>query len=288
MALRHESPGGDVREANFPWPATDVPAGDAARDLDLLARQVRDVCPGGPGALTGVGIAVPATLDPAGTVTAWPNRPGWIGTDLRAALGGIFGGVPVDCADDGDLAALAEARAAGCADLLYLGVGTGIGGGIVLDGRLLPGTRHGSCEVGHLVVDRGGARCGCGRRGCVQAVASGPATLRRAALARNAAVTAPELGRAVRDGVPWAVDAVRESAAALAAAAIGVGELLRPSLVLVGGGFAAGVPELTAMVAEETARLARPGHPAPPVRPALLGGVSSLYGAVELARGLTA
>jgi kanosamine 6-kinase len=229
-------------------------------------------------------VAMPATLDAAGVVTAWPNRPGWTGADLGGALRGIFGATRVACADDGDLAALAEAHAADRPDLLYLGVGTGVGGGIVLGGRLLPGPSRGSCEIGHLIVDRSGARCDCGRRGCVQSVASGPAVLRRAARARGTEVTFAELARALADGTGWAADAVREACAALAAAAVGVSELLRPALVVVGGGFADGLPGFTAMVAEEAARLARPGHPPPPVEPARLGGSSSLHGAVLLAK----
>ncbi|WP_432445702.1 ROK family protein [Streptomyces rapamycinicus] len=94
------------------------------------------------------------------------------------------------------------------------------------------------------------------------------------------------LREAVRDGRQWAVAALRESGRALATAVTGVCELVHPSLVLIGGGFAAVMPELVAMVAERTKALERPGHPLPPVRPATLGGLSSLHGAVLLARGL--
>ncbi|WP_256918618.1 ROK family protein [Streptomyces hilarionis] len=285
VALRAEHTDGTVREAGFRWPSpADAPVRPAA-DLDLLARQVRDLCAGVPDGLAGVGLAMPATLDAAGTVTAWPNRPAWTGLDLRGALREVFGTAQVRCADDGDLAALAEARAANRPDLLYLGVGTGVGGGIVLGGRLLPGPSRGSCEVGHLLVDRSGELCDCGRRGCVQSVASGPAVLRRAARARGAEVTFPELAQGFADGTPWAADAVREGCAALAAAAVGVAELLGPALVVVGGGFADGLAGFTETVAAETARLARPGFAPPPVESARLGGLSSLHGAVLLARG---
>ncbi|WP_328336478.1 ROK family protein [Streptomyces violaceus] len=285
VALRAEHTDGIVREAGFRWPrATGGPV-HAAADLDLLARQVRELCAAVPDELAGVGVAMPATLDAAGVVTAWPNRPGWTGLDLGGALREVFGTAEVVCADDGDLAALAEAHAAGRADLLYLGVGTGVGGGIVLGGRLLPGPSRGSCEIGHLIVDRSGELCDCGRRGCVQSVASGPAVLRRAARARGTEVTFPELVKALADGTSWAADAVREGCAALAAAAVGVGELLRPAAVVVGGGFADALPGFTETVGAETARLARPGFPPPPVEPARLGGLSSLHGAVLLAKG---
>ncbi|WP_284709479.1 ROK family protein [Streptomyces malaysiensis] len=292
VALRLEHDDLGISESSFRWPEPDgtdamtSTSGGATRDLDLLARHIRELCAGRPERLTGVGVAMPATLDATGTVTAWPGRPSWAGVDLRGALSALFGHAEVRCADDGDLAALAEAHEARCPDLLYLGVGTGIGGGIVLNGKPVPGVGRGSCEVGHLIVDRDGPLCDCGRRGCVQAAASGPATLRRAARRRGEEVTFTALRQAVRGGKSWAVASLRESGRALAAAATGVCELLHPSLVLIGGGFAAAMPELVAMVAERTAELGRPGHPPPPVRPARLGGLSSLHGAVLLARGL--
>ncbi|GAA1216795.1 ROK family protein [Streptomyces rhizosphaericus] len=288
VALRLEHDDLSIRESTFRWAEPDgtdaITSGDATRDLELLARHIRELCE--PERLTGVGVALPATLDATGTVTAWPGRPGWAGVELRSALSALFGEAEVRCADDGDLAALAEAHEAACPDLLYLGVGTGIGGGIVLNGKPVPGVGRGSCEVGHLIVDRDGPLCDCGRRGCVQAAASGPATLRRAARRRGEEVAFTALREAVRDGKQWAVAALRESGRALATAVAGVCELVRPSLVLIGGGFAAAMPELVAMVAERTTALERPGHPLPPVRAATLGGLSSLHGAVLLARGL--
>jgi kanosamine 6-kinase len=233
-----------------------------------------------------VGVAMPAKLDGSGRVLAWPGRPGWCGVELWTSLRTLFPGSEVRCADDGDLAAVAEARAVGCAELVYIGVGTGIGGGIVSGGRSFPGRRRGSCEIGHVVVDHCGTGCDCGRRGCLQAVASGPATLRRAAELRGNDVTFPEFRRAVLAGRPWAVSALEDSAAALAAAIISLDELLHPSLVLIGGGFAAPLPCLVETVSAEVARLARSGSPPPPVQPAVLGGLSSLRGAVLAARGL--
>lgn len=225
---------------------------------------------------------MPATLDPAGRVVAWPMRPSWTGVDFGAALRAWFPDVPVCIADDGDLAALAEAKAAGCADLVYFGVGTGIGGGIVLDGRSWPG--RASCELGHVVVDRSGPRCACGRRGCVQALASGPATLHRATRLRGEPTDPARLRAGIEAGEPWAVTAVTESARALAVAVVSIGEVCAPATTVIGGGFAAGVPVLVPLVAAEVRRLARPGRRPAPVRPAVLGGLSSLHGAVVAAR----
>ncbi|WP_035795532.1 ROK family protein [Kitasatospora mediocidica] len=268
-------------ESTFRWPPPEGPAADLAvlaEHLDALVRRLD-------GPLAGVGIALPATLDPVGRVTAWPGRPSWTGLDLAAALREVLPGTEVRCADDGDLAAMAEAAALDCPDVVYLGVGTGIGGGIVLGGRPYPGPGRGSCEIGHLVVDRTGPLCDCGRRGCVQALASGPATLRRAAVEAAAEVDFATLRQAWSDRLDWAVRVVEESCAVLAAAAVSVGELTHPAYTVLGGGFADGLPGFVAEVDRQAQKLSRPGHSVAPVRAAALGGLSSLRGALLLARG---
>ncbi|SPF03997.1 ROK family protein [Streptomyces sp. MA5143a] len=284
VAFRAEDADGqEVRRSSFTW----APEADLDEDVDQLRRHLREL--GLDAArVTGVGVALPATLDATGRVTAWPNRPAWVGLCWLDLLAEFFPSAEVCCADDGDLAALAEAGHAACADVLYVGVGTGIGGGLVLGGRAHPGLGTGSCELGHVVIDRSGARCTCGRRGCVQAEASGPAILRGAARLRGRPVSFQELGEGVLNRVPWAVGAVEHGCAALAVAVTGVVELVQPELVIVGGGFAAGVPGFVDVVEAHLACLARPGQRLPELRLAALGGESSLYGAVLAARGLAA
>ncbi|MFI9345018.1 ROK family protein [Streptomyces sp. NPDC052773] len=282
VAVRVEGAGADPYRTTFRWSAH----GGVADDMAALARTLAEVRRHWPGPLRAAGVAMPATLDAAGRVTTWPNRPSWAGLDLAAELRAMLPGTEVACADDGDLAALAEARAAGLDDLLYLGIGTGIGGGAVVGGKLFPGSARGSFEIGHLVVDRCGARCDCGRVGCVQSRASGPAILRRAAELRDAPVEPGELREAWSRQESWAVVAVDEACAVLAAAVVGTAELLHPSAVVVGGGFGDAFPEVTALVERHARALARPGRPAPPHLPARLGGLSSLHGALHLARTL--
>ncbi|MEU6167582.1 ROK family protein [Streptomyces tanashiensis] len=294
VAFRVESEGEDPYEVSFPWNERHSATADLAQLADAVG-ELRARMGGGTGTGTGagtgggfraVGVAMPATVDPAGRVLTWPSRPEWTGLDLAAALRGLFPEAAVGWADDGDLGALAEAEAAGCDRLLYLGVGTGVGGGFVADGAVCPGTALGSFEIGHVVVERDGAPCVCGRRGCVQAVASGPATLRRASRLRGTEVTFEALRTGVVQGAPWALAALDEAGAALAAAVVGVHELLHPRLTLIGGGFAEGMPGFVDRVAREVSRLARDGGPGSPVRPAVLGGLSSLRGACALARSL--
>ncbi|WP_091653216.1 ROK family protein [Micromonospora pallida] len=279
VALRAEATGRPAYERTFAWPAGGDPADDlAALDAEVVALRAAW------GPVGAVGVAMPAITDPDGRVLTWPGRPSWTGLDLAGALRRLFPDSPTAYADDGDLAALAEARHAGHDDLVYLGVGTGVGGGIVLAGRPVPAGA--SAEVGHMVVDLHGERCDCGRTGCLQAVAAGPATLRRAARERGGEVTFDQLRDGLRDQRPWAVDAVHASCAALAAAVVSLGELLAVPVAVVGGGFADGLPGFVPLVADLARHAGRPGRPAPTVRAAALGGLSSLHGALWLARHL--
>ncbi|HEX5406049.1 MAG TPA: ROK family protein [Pseudonocardiaceae bacterium] len=274
VALRAETDGAEAVRTAFHW----APNAAARADLAELVEQVGTLAARLGEPIESVGVATPATLDAQGCVVAWPNRPSWVGHALSSELAALFDGTPVHTADDGDLAAVAEAAAAGCCDLLYVGVGTGVGGGIVSGGRAIPGTGRGSCELGHVVVALDGPRCDCGRTGCVQALASGPAVL------RQAGVPFDELRAGLEADQPWTRQAIVPATRALAAAITGVAELTRPELVLVGGGFAMGLPGFVAEVGQRVAGLARAGHRQPPVRAAALGGVSSLHGAVLLAR----
>ncbi len=128
-----------------------------------------------------VGLAVPGPLSPDGTLLAPPNMPRWRRLDLRRPLGRAFG-APVRVENDANAAALAEGRfgaARGLSDYVYLTMSTGVGGGLVVGGRLVRGRTGNAGEVGHQIVRRGGPRCGCGRRGCLEAIAGGAAIARR-------------------------------------------------------------------------------------------------------------
>lgn len=280
VALRVEAGEQCVHETVFAW----HPRHSADRDIAQLSHQIGELREALGTPLRAVGVAMPATVGPDERITAWPSRPEWTGTDLGAALRALFPEAAVAWADDGDLGALAEARLAGCDDLLYLGVGTGIGGGLVMRGELCPGVGRGSFEIGHTVVELDGPLCVCGRRGCLQAIASGPATLRHATRLRGSDVTFDTLRQAWRDGQPWAVAALRRTCRALAAAAVSVQELVHPRLLLIGGGFASGIPGVDTLVSAQLTELARPGQPQLEVGPAALGALSSLRGAVALAR----
>jgi kanosamine 6-kinase len=281
VALRAEREHGEVLyQTVYRWPRS----GGSEADLRALAEHLGALREGGQGPIEAAGVAMPGTVDRAGRIVAWPGRPAWVGLNLREVLSSLLPGARISWADDGDLAALAEAIEAGDPNVIYLGVGTGVGGGIVLDGRLRPGPDRGSCEIGHMIVQRDGPVCDCGRRGCLQALASGPATLRRASAALGRPVTFGALQMALRRQRPWAAAAVAESCSALAVAVVSLSELVRPSLAVIGGGFAIGMPGMVARISEGVAALSRPGYLVPEVRAAALEGLSSLRGAMLLAR----
>jgi kanosamine 6-kinase len=284
VALRQESADSTVRSASsFRWRP-----GSVRDDVRALADAVSRLTGRGQAAgqlpVRAAGLALPATVA-GGTVTAWPSRPSWSGLDIAALLDAVLPGVPAVHEDDGNLAALAEAAATGCPDLAFLGLGTGVGGGIVLGGQLYTGRYGRAGEIGHMVIHPAGPRCACGRSGCLQAMASGPAALARAAHRGGTAAMSPAaFCSGLAAGAPWAVRTLEETAGALAVAVINLGELLQCAQVRLGGGFGSAVPGLTVTVRAQVARLTRPGQRPPAVLRAANGAEASLRGALLLAR----
>lgn len=262
------------------WTARVEWAGDGWGDDLALLSDILAEARAAVGTVDRVGVAAAPTVDAAGRVTAWPSRPAWVGAPLVDTVAAATG-AQVRIADDGSLAALAEADAAGCPDLVYLGIGTGLGGGLVVGGRLVLGATGTAGELGHLPLSPNGLPCGCGRRGCLQTVVSGPALAARATQLRGRPTSTEELASAVHNGHPWALQVVDEAADALAWAVVLLSELVEPARVHIGGGLGAALPELPDRI---TAALRpRPGHPLPVIAPALLGPDASLAGALLLA-----
>ncbi|HYO31003.1 MAG TPA: ROK family protein [Thermomicrobiales bacterium] len=239
----------------------------------IEARRSERTPPGGPGgviermvALIGetaaeagderlpVGVAVPGPLDPAPGIVAYtPNLPGWrrfpLGATLRSHLGRS-----TRLVNDGNSAAVGEARfgaAKGCDDLVYLALGTGVGGGIISAGRLLEGATGLAGEVGHVTVALDGGRCTCGSVGCLETFAAGWAIKRDAELvaataegrrlrelAGDGPVTPPMVAAAAVEGDPAGVRLLQRAGRALGAAMGVFVNLFNPKLIVVGGGIA--------------------------------------------------
>jgi glucokinase len=248
-----------------------------------------------------VGIGSPGPLDPAaGVVYSSPNL-GWRDVPLGRKLEDTLG-IPVLVENDANLAALGEyafGAGRGARHMVYVTVSTGIGGGLILDGRIYRGISGGAGEVGHMVLEPDGPLCGCSRRGCLEALASGTAMANRARELAAAGRGGAILSRA--GGNPAGITAVEVAGAAAAgdaeAAAIisGAGKylgmgmanvinLLNPErLVLGGGAMDAGGTLWDSMKKELSARTMRPALDNVSVVRAGLGGKSGLMGAVLLA-----
>jgi glucokinase len=161
------------------------PSGDARSDLARIAADARRLLAEAgvaSGELAAVGVSAPGPVDPArGAIVRPPNLPGWDVVPVRDLLAEALG-APVRVENDANAAALAEWRygaGRGYQDLVYLTMSTGVGGGLVLGGRLHAGARGNAGEIGHLPVEWDGEPCACGLRGCLEAYVGGAAWTRR-------------------------------------------------------------------------------------------------------------
>ncbi|MEN8182511.1 MAG: ROK family protein [Myxococcota bacterium] len=182
------------------------PSGNPQADLERLVADGRALLAQaglGAGSLAAAGVSLPGPLDPeSGVLHSPPNLPGWAEVQVRAPLEAGLG-CPVHLDNDANAAALAEWRfgaGRGASHLAYLTMSTGVGGGLVLNGRIYRGVHCGAGEIGHVPVEWDGELCSCGLRGCLEAYVGGAAWTRR--LAR---ITPPESRAAQLAGAPEAV-----------------------------------------------------------------------------------
>ncbi|MEV7426600.1 MULTISPECIES: ROK family protein [unclassified Streptomyces] len=195
---------------------------------------------------TAVGIGSAGPVDASAGTVSPVNVPGWRGFPLVERVRAAAGGLPVTLVGDGVAITAAEhwqGAAGGYDDALCMVVSTGVGGGLVLNGRLHPGPTGNSGHIGHISVDLDGDLCPCGGRGCVERIASGPNIARRALEGgwqpgpdgdRSAAAVAA----AARAGHPVAIASFDRAAQALAAAIAATATLVEIRIAVIGGGVA--------------------------------------------------
>lgn len=281
------------------------PGADARYDQATMLRMAHELLARHPGRLLTIGVSFGGPVDAGrGLVRLSHHVPGWEETPLRAWLEAEFG-VPAAVDNDANVAALGEWRygaGQGCRSLLYVTVSTGIGGGWVLDGRIYSGADGMAGEIGHMVVRPGGAACVCGKRGCLEAEACGPAIARLArerltqqpdaagallalTYGRPEAITGELVARAAQAGDRLAGEVLAHAAGMLG---FGIGaaiNLMNPELVVLGGGVTKSGPRYWKLV-----RKAARAHALPQMRveimPAALGDDAPLWGAVALAENL--
>jgi glucokinase len=244
--------------------------------------------------LAGIGVGVPGNIDmQTGTVLAWNNVPAFNGYPTRDTLSQRLN-TPVILENDANSAALGEqwmGAGRGVSDLVMLAIGTGIGGGIILNGKILHGHIGMAAELGHITVVPNGNPCGCGNRGCVEKHASAQAI---AAMARllglGSNISARDVYGLAKHGDQRALAVWRSAGESLGIALASLINIFNAELYLIGGGVSAAWDLFSpAMLAEVerrslTYRLTRDTTR---IERAALGGDAGLYGAASLPLRLT-
>ncbi|MGP8303273.1 ROK family protein [Streptomyces inhibens] len=220
---------------------------DGATVMRAVAEVVRELAAGPDWArVAAVGIGSAGPVDAkAGTVSP-VNIPGWRGFPVVAGVRALVGERPVVLVGDGVAMTAAEhwqGAARGHANALCMVVSTGVGGGLVLNGRLHPGPTGNAGHIGHISVDLDGDPCPCGARGCVERIASGPNIARRALAdgwrpGPDGDATAAAVAAAAHAGDPVAIRSFERAAQALAAGIAATATLVEIDIAVIGGGVA--------------------------------------------------
>ncbi|WP_030436831.1 ROK family transcriptional regulator [Actinoplanes subtropicus] len=227
--------------------------GQAIASLAALAKRVLAKVTREERRVLGLTVGVPGLVDADGVVELAPNL-GWREVDLRKSLLTALNqpSYPLLVENDANLAVLAEQRFGGqgaTADLVYLAGGAGIGAGIICDGRLLRGGRGFAGEFGHLPIDPAGPLCGCGRRGCLEAMAGLGALIRRALPETTASPSefgphVDEIHQLAKAGDPRVLEALAATGRYLGQGIAILANLLNPECVALGGYFTVLAPWL--------------------------------------------
>jgi glucokinase len=215
---------------------TDVASQEALlAQLDALVEAVRREAPDA----AALGFGIPSRIDQRrGRAVASVNVP-LEGVDLRDRMRARHG-LPVGIDNDANAAAIAEWKvgvARGTRNVVMLTLGTGVGGGLILDGRPFRGSTGSGAELGHIVLDPDGPPCGCGGRGHLESFAAGPAADRAARELYGEGSDAHDLVRRARAAEPQAVEALAVIGRYLGAGIATFVNVFEPELVVVGGGF---------------------------------------------------
>jgi glucokinase len=282
-----------------------TPGGSVSDTEDAIAAVAEELAAGHDGELVGVGIGAAGWFDRTGDTVLFSPHLAWRHASLRKDLSARLQR-PLWVGNDADAAGWAEYRygAARGADLaLMVTLGTGIGGGIVMDGRLQRGAHGVAGEWGHMRVVPDGRLCACGNRGCWEQYASGSAlgqTAREVAGTSPAAaaallervdgqasrLTGEDVAQAAHDGDPLALELVTDVGLWLGQGIADLAAVLDPEVVVIGGGVSV-LGEMVLRPARERLERALPGRgfrPGPRIVAAELGAQAGMVGAADLVR----
>ncbi len=293
--------GGDFRgERSIPTSAEGGPDVVVQRIIACAEESIAALRAEVPGAeVIGVGCGSPGPLDTrTGVVLLTPNL-GWVNMPLRDRLQAGLG-IRTALDNDANCAVLGEwwmGAARGTRNAIGLTIGTGIGGGIIIDGRLYHGSTDLAGEIGHMTIEANGRKCKCGNYGCVEAYASGPNIALRAveAIQTGASstlpsyvagdlsqITAQKVYQAAQAGDALAHDVVRDTAHFLGAAVASLINIFNPEAVVIVGGVTLAGDRLFEPLRREVSRRAfKPAVQVCRIVPGELTGVAGVYGAVR-------
>jgi glucokinase len=280
-----------------------TPAGDPDAIVDIVVELVRELGEGQQ--IVAAGVAAAGFIDAAQSTVYYAPNINWRSEPFRDRLSARLPGLDITIDNDANAAGWAEYRfgaGRGTTDMTMLTIGTGVGGAIVTEGRLLRGGFGAAGEIGHLRVVPGGHPCGCGQKGCIEQYGSGRALMRFAGEIADAGGIGQSLARAreanggvldgtivaglIADDDPGALAALRELGEWLGQACASIGAVLDPQVFVFGGGVAMAGDRLLDPVRESfLAHLpARGFHPEPQFLVAQLVNDAGVVGAADLAR----
>jgi glucokinase len=266
----------------------------AQRTIEQTRREVPEA------EILGVGVGAPGPLDTkSGIVLLTPNL-GWVNLPLRQIIHERLG-LPAALDNDANCAILGEwwmGAARGTRNAIGITIGTGIGGGIVVEGKLFHGASDCAGEIGHTTIDTEGRRCKCGNYGCLEAYASGPNIALRAveeikagAVSRLSSYVGGDLGQvtaqtvyqAAHDGDDLALEVVNDTAKFLGTGIANLLNIFNPEVVVVCGGVTLAGDHLFVPLRREVARRAfKPAVNVCRIVPCELTGTAGVYGAAKV------
>lgn len=263
---------------------TDVPGGPEAVIRQMLAL-VSDITTDKRANVRAVGICSPGPLDSdTGTIIDIPSMPSFINVPLRDTLARALN-LPVSLENDAQTAAYGEWKhgaGQGLNHLVYITVSTGIGGGVIADGKLLRGRRGMASHIGHLMIDPHGPRCDCGGTGCIEAMACGTVFSR---LAREQGfVDGAAATEAARKGDSTALALLQHEAEILGYGFATLLHLYSPERLIIGGGLSSALDLMLPAIRQQIERHAMPAFRDVDIVRAALGDNAGLVGAAAIAR----
>lgn len=246
--------------------------------------------------VAGIGIGVPGPVNAVGVVLGCVNL-GWGEVELEKCLSEMFFHRPVKAGNDANVAALGEAvygGAKGYQDVLMVTLGTGVGGGVVLGGKIVAGSNGAAGEIGHMPVWENKARCNCGKNDCLELVASATGIVREAGhvmeetkldskLRRMANFSAKTVLDLAQNGDEAAVETARRAAKALGLALACSAVTVNPEVILIGGGVSRTGHWFVDMIAGEYRKKTYMACRNTKFALAKLGNDAGIYGAAALA-----